>query len=393
MLPLLSLAARADPPETLEPAALLGPWCLPGAPACAFDVREEGVWDEASDLVRPWTLQDRRVIFDPGGDLEQRWRIVETAADWIAAEQESTGVVLWFLRAPGPAPDFLADFAPARWPDRARIAGTARWRLLESEPWEPPGSPPFAEVVVLDARPDSLRVLVEEGGLRAAVWVELAGFSEHIVRERALSAGITALPGAPIERLGSVGGKPRVRVAEGGLSIEAVVAEEAIGLRYRPEPIDRTFTATLTAPQIRDADGAVIATLELDRWGWWVERSGEPEAGRVAVVVRTDHLRVTGFVPESALLSVEGGMLDGVRGGGMLGGTHSAALSLDPGTLLRRGGEIVGVTLRQTRLLAGLNQEPPDLTAAAWLPWGRASFELRCPSLSVEPEEWRCGPE
>ncbi len=102
MLPLLSLAARADPPETLEPAALLGPWCLPGAPACAFDVREEGVWDEASDLVRPWTLQDRRVIFDPGGDLEQRWRIVETAADWIAAEQESTGVVLWFLRAPGP---------------------------------------------------------------------------------------------------------------------------------------------------------------------------------------------------------------------------------------------------------------------------------------------------
>jgi hypothetical protein len=295
--------------------------------------------------------------------------------------------------SPTVLPDVLADHDPSPRLERARISGAARWRLLDSEAWEDAGVPAFpTELVVLDVRPDALRVLVEDGGLRTAVWVERSGFSEHIIRETALAEGITALPGAPITRLHAPNGKPRVQVTEGGLTVTAMVSADDLGQVYRPDPIDREFVSVLATPEIYSADGTLITTLELEQWGSWVEDVGPSVDGRVSVAVRTDHLRVEGFVPADSISQTLGGLLGSLHSRGTPSGTHSVPIHLIAGTPLYRDGQIVGVTTAATQLLADPAQEPPDITVTVWLPWGMTTFQVRCPQLASLDRGWVCDP-
>ena len=377
----------------VEPAEILGSWCTPGWPVCAFDVREQGVGSEADNTVRPWQLDGDVLTFDPDTPEATQWRIHGTGPTWIQAELLETGTVAWFSREPTEAPAMLADFYPHAWADRVHVAaGTVTWRLRASEDWQTGPTPHPMELVVVEVQPDAVRVVGEWGGVRAAVWVAQQTLSQRVIATTALAPGVTVLPGAPIKRRLQQG-KTWVVVAEEGLVVTGVLHEDAIGHRYQPRPADRTLDRTsdwsLTGTTITDIDGAVLAEFDAETWGWWVVSAERTDSPRSPVTVRTAHLEVEGFVDTSVLVSSGIGMFSGT-GGFSHHTTHLVDVALSAGTLLRRGEEITGMVLRDTTLQASPGQQPPDVAVRVVLPWGSPAMMADCPTLDPDGRGWIC---
>ena len=376
----------------VEPSELLGPWCTPGWPTCHFDLREDGVWIEASNAVLPWTLEEDLLIFDPGTPGEIRWQIRSTGPAWIEAVLLSTDTVVWFSRAPSPAPAILADLHTAAWPERASLKpGEIRWRLREPERWETGELGHPEELVVVDARADALRLVGEWSNIRVSVWVAIEGFSERVTQAIEIAPGITALPGAPVTRTHR-DGKVIAQIAEEGLTVSGSIHPSALGVIYQPPPVERRFHWTLRSTTLYDADGEVMVEINPEGWGWWVSDAEQADGPRSPVTLRTAHLKVSGFVDTDALTAIESGGIGGMRGHSMWGSSHTIALIVPPETVLKRGEEIVAVTLQEATLRAGLQQQPPDIAARIQLPWGFPTVMVHCPDVVKADGEWLCEP-
>ena len=121
-------------------------------------------------------------------------------------------------------------------------------------------------------------------------------------------------------------------------------------------------------------------------WGWRVT-DVELDGARARVVLRTEHLRVAGWIDAAALREDAGLRGLGFGGAGLWTASHTVQVEAPPGTPLAHleTGAVIAVTLEDAYLRASWGQSPPEIRVQFLLPWGYQRAILRCGALGEAP--------
>lgn len=239
---------------------------------------------------------------------------------------------------------------------RATVATIGPFQVTPGKRTFSPSGPirPFDTVVIADEG-DWVRVADELGGIRVVIGVRREDLALRPADRVALHSGeggslVEIVGGTPVSTLEQGADRALVSWSDQAVSVRGWLPASAVAPIWRSAPykwaVGDVEVADPTggdgpSPEvtIHDApDGEVIATIKPSDWALRSLRSEPGEGGWRRVDVRTDTLRVVGFMRAEALVparefGVEGGVL-----GGIVPADGWLAVELAEGVGISRGG-------------------------------------------------------
>ena len=268
---------------------------------------------------------------------------------------------------------YLVDDFETRWPRRAVLAfaGQAYWEESTQRADAGASTDPKRsaighreELVVVERRPERLRIVVEASGVRAVVYVDRADFRTVTSRATVLhprpttrfrnDVGVHVAPGVGLDFGDRTRTHREVKHQDHELSLRGWVREADLGLLFEPEPFsEKLVDGKLRAatPVLHAPGGSEIARLTPSQGDIEVRVLEEAAGDALKIAVTRESFRVVGYVasanverfaPTEPLLSTHG-----TGGGGW--GTSGRTYLLTTGDPLfaSAGGEQIGVVLHE----------------------------------------------